>query len=155
MYVSSQTHHQLPTSPSGHGTVRLYSSVQVTFCPLASLGITAGRCPFVQAFGKVIIPSLLSNGALEVTMTLARKAFVCSGDCCSELALWRRLVETFCPSKSPQMNCASWMDQKEGWGPLWATCGTPTLVGYNPLRAPACNAPETSCRPAELRHKNQ
>ncbi|GFS29299.1 hypothetical protein Acr_00g0006180 [Actinidia rufa] len=40
--------------------------------------------PFVQAFSVVIIPSLLSSGALEVTMALARKAFVCSGDC-SEL----------------------------------------------------------------------
>ncbi|GFZ14601.1 hypothetical protein Acr_24g0007910 [Actinidia rufa] len=42
---------------SGHGAARKYSVVQVTFCPLSSLGNNRWSLPLIQALSAVIVPS--------------------------------------------------------------------------------------------------
>ena len=65
----------------GERAIRRNLNLQVTFCPLISLGITVAPRP---SFSVVSVPNLLNSDSSEVMLTLARTVLIFGGDC-SEL----------------------------------------------------------------------
>ena len=78
-----------PASPEEKLTPVSSKSLSIPWHPLGSVDHHRSL-PFVRASSAVIVPSLLSSDILEVTMDLARMAFVFGSDC-SELQRRRSL----------------------------------------------------------------